>query len=81
MNVKNLTISIPGDVYRLARVRAAEEGTSVSALVTRYLRRLSDEDAAFDRLAALEQRLRTQIEQFRGGDRLDRQAAHERAFR
>jgi hypothetical protein len=30
--MKNLTVAVPGDVYRQARVRAAEQGTSVSAL-------------------------------------------------
>jgi predicted nucleic acid-binding protein len=36
--VKNVTVSIPDDVYRAARVRAAEEGSSLSSLVAGYLR-------------------------------------------
>lgn len=40
--MKNLTVTIPDDVYRDARIRAAERGTSVSALVADYLRSLSD---------------------------------------
>ena len=35
--MKNITVSIDDETYRLARVRAAEEGTSVSALVRDYL--------------------------------------------
>ena len=35
--MKNITVSIDEETYRLSRVRAAELGTSVSALVRRYL--------------------------------------------
>ena len=47
----NITVSVPDDVYRAARVRAAERGSSVSSLVADYLRSLSDRDAeiALDR--------------------------------
>lgn len=45
MNVKNITVSIDEETHRLARVRAAELGTSVAALV-----RLADQTAASRRL-------------------------------
>ena len=35
--VKNLTIALDDETYRRARVRAAEAGTSVSAMVKRFL--------------------------------------------
>jgi hypothetical protein len=35
--VKNITVSVPDDVYRNARVNAAQRDTSVSALVVAYL--------------------------------------------
>lgn len=35
--MKNITVSIDDDCHRLARIRAAELGTSVSALVRSYL--------------------------------------------
>ena len=38
--MKNITVSIEDDCHRLARIRAAELGTSVSALVRAYLRSL-----------------------------------------
>ena len=38
--MKNITVSIDDDTHRLARVRAAELDTSVSALVRDYLRSL-----------------------------------------
>ncbi len=77
----NITVSVPEDVYRAARVRAAEQGSSVSALVADYLRSLSDREAAFVRLEAQQQRVQRQIERFSARDRLDRGALHERAVR
>jgi hypothetical protein len=47
--MKNITVSVPDDVYRAARIRAAERGSSVSALVSDYLRSLSDRDAELAR--------------------------------
>ena len=38
--MKNITVSIDDDCHRLARIRAAELGTSISALVRAYLRNL-----------------------------------------
>ncbi len=77
----NITVSVPDDVYRAARIRAAERGSSVSGLVTDYLRSLSDRDAEFARLEAQQRRIQDQISSFSGGDRLDRDALHSRAVR
>jgi len=79
--VPNITVSVPDDVYRAARIRAAEEGSSVSALVAEYLRSLSERDAEFARLEAQQRRVQDQIERFKAGDRLDREELHERAVR
>ena len=35
--MKNITVSLYDDVYRRARIKAAELDTSVSALVKKYL--------------------------------------------
>ena len=35
--MKNITVSVDEETYRLARITAAERGTSVSALVREYL--------------------------------------------
>jgi hypothetical protein len=40
--MKNITLAIDDDAYRIARVRAAELGTSVSAMVKDYLSGLAD---------------------------------------
>jgi plasmid stability protein len=79
--VKNITVAIPDEIYREARIRAAERGSSVSALVANYLRSLSDEGGEFARLAALQGDVQAEIRDFRAADRLDRDAAHQRALR
>ncbi len=77
----NITVSVPDDVYRAARVRAAERGDSVSGLVTEYLRALSEKDAEFARLEAQQHSVQAQIERFSGSDRLSREELHARAVR
>ena len=79
--MKNITISVPDDVYREARIRAAERGSSVSALVAEYLRALSDREAEFDRLEAQQRQVQGEIERFSARDRLDRDEIHARAVR
>ena len=79
--MKNITVTVPDDVYRNARIRAAERGTSVSALVGEYLRSLSGREAEFSRLEAQQQQILSQISRFRAGDRLDRDQLHDRAVR
>lgn len=79
--MKNITVAVPEHVHRAARVAAAEQGTSVSALVARYLERLSETNDEFERLEALQHRVQAEITDFRGGDRLDRDQAHDRALR
>ena len=42
--MKNITVSVDEETHRLARIRAAELDTSVSALVRDYLKSLVEED-------------------------------------
>jgi hypothetical protein len=79
--VKNITVSVPDDVYREARIRAAERGSSVSGLVAEYLQSLSEQDSEFTRLEAQQRQVQDQIVRFRAGDRLDRDEIHGRAVR
>jgi plasmid stability protein len=79
--MKNITVSVPEDVYRAARIRAAEDGSSVSALVTHYLRSLEERESEFSRLEALQDQVLGEIDRFRGGDRLGRDELHRRALR
>lgn len=39
--MRNITVSVDDETYRLARIRAAERGTSVSAMVREYLKGLT----------------------------------------
>jgi plasmid stability protein len=79
--MKNITVSVPDDVYRDARIRAAERGSSVSAMVTDYLRSLSGRDADFARLQEQQRRIQRQIRRFRASDRIGRDEIHDRAIR
>ena len=79
--MKNITVTVPDDVYRRARVRAAEQGRSVSALVADFLRSLADDDTEFKRLEALQKQLMAEITNFSGSVRLSRDDLHNRALR
>jgi plasmid stability protein len=79
-DVKNITVTVPDEVYRRARVRAAEQGRSVSALVAEFLSGLSDdEETRFARLEALQDRVLAGITDFNASDRLTREQLHDRS--
>jgi len=63
--VKNITVSVPDEVYRNARVAAAQRDTSVSALVVAYLEQLSGRMDEFARLETLQHEVQAGIRQFR----------------
>jgi plasmid stability protein len=76
--VKNLTVSLPEEIYRRARIKAAERNTSVSALVREFLMELGEGDSDFDRRKKLQDEVLAAIKKFRAGDRLSRDEAHDR---
>lgn len=78
MNVKNITVTLDDETYRRARIKAAELGTSVSALVKRHLIELAGSESEFERLERLERTLREHITSFRARDRLSHAEVHER---
>ena len=77
--MKNITVSVPDEVYHDARIAAAQRDTSVSALVVAYLQRLSGWMEEFARLEALQHEVQAEIGQFRAVDRLGRDEVHDRA--
>lgn len=79
--MKNVTVSVPDEVYRQARIRAVELGKSLSALVAEFLNSLSERESEFVRLEAKQQRVQAEIRRFRAGDRLNRDEVHDRAVR
>ena len=78
MSVKNITVSVDDEIYRRARMKAAEQDTSVSALVRRFLVNLAAGETETERLKRQERELRERITKFRGGDRMGRDAVHRR---
>jgi len=76
--MKNITVSVPDDVHRRARIKAAERDTSVSALVREFLIGLAEEESEFERCRRLQAEVIATIKRFRAGDRVSRDEAHER---
>jgi hypothetical protein len=76
--VKNVTISLPDEVYRRARVKAAERDTSLSAIVREFLMKLGSDESDFERGKRLQQEVSATIRRFRASDRLTRSQVHDR---
>ena len=76
--VKNITVSIPEEVYRQARIKAAERDTSVSAMVREFLLSQSGDESDFERRRRLQTEVLASIGSFRAGDRMSRDQSHER---
>lgn len=55
--MKNITLKIDDETYRKARIRAAQEGTSVSAMVKQFLAKQAGEEDEQEtrRVAALDE--------------------------
>jgi hypothetical protein len=79
--VKNVTIALPAEVYRRARIKAAQRDTSLSALVRDYLIGVAREDSDFERRKRLQDEVLRSIRRFRAANRLKREALHERPRR
>jgi plasmid stability protein len=76
--VKNITVSVDDETYRRARIKAAEQATSVSSLVRGFLTTLASGETETERLKREERTLRTHIAAFKASDRLSRDEVHER---
>jgi hypothetical protein len=76
--VKNITVSLPDDVYRRARIKAAEQDTSVSALVREFLWRVANDPGDAERRRQLQDDVIASITTFKAGDRLGRPDVHKR---
>jgi plasmid stability protein len=76
--VKNITVSLPDDVYRRARITAAERDTSLSAMVRDFLMKLGQEETDSERRKRLQAHVLSTVRRFRAGDRLTRDQVHER---
>ena len=79
--MKNITVSLEDEIYRRARIKAAENNTSVSALVKGFLTQLTTAESDTDRRKRLQNETLIAIratQSFRAADRLSRDDLHER---
>ncbi len=76
--MKNITVSVDDETYRRARIKAAEQDTSVSAMVRKFLTEMATGESEFERLKRLEIETRAKIKDFRAGDILPRDELYER---
>lgn len=83
--MKNITVSIDDDLYRAARIKAAEQSTSISSLFKGFLMHLTGSEGSeteFQRLAREELELRAELRARRLGlssaHNLSRDELHDR---
>jgi uncharacterized protein YdaU (DUF1376 family) len=76
--VRNITVSLDDEIYRQARMIAAERDTSISALVKEFLLALGSGGSHVERLKREERALRERITSFRASDKLSRDELHDR---
>ena len=76
--MKNVTVSIDEELQRRAGIRAAELGTSLSAVVRDFLIAFAGGETDFERRKRLEHETIASITAFRAGDRLTREETHDR---
>ena len=76
--MKNITVSVDDDLYRRARVKAAEMDSSISALFKEFLLQLTNGESDFDRRKRLERETIAAIRDFSAADRLSRDELHDR---
>jgi plasmid stability protein len=79
--VPNITVSLPEDVYRRARIRAAEQNVSLSALVRRILLDVGSAETDFERRKRLQDEVLASVSRFSAAKRLSRDKVHARALR
>jgi predicted transcriptional regulator len=76
--MKNITVSLNDEIYRRARMIAAQRDTSVSALVKQFLVELASGETETEQLKREERALRESISDFDASDRLSRDDVHRR---
>lgn len=76
--MRNITVTVPEETYRKAKIRAAELDTSVSALVRDFLEKVAQTESDFDRRRRLQDEVLATVTRFRAGDRLSRDKVHDR---
>ncbi len=76
--MKNITVAIDDDTYRFARIKAAERGTSVSAMVREYLAGLAEPQTGRETLREIIESIRAEGGGINPADNLTREELHQR---
>lgn len=80
--MKNITVTVDDDLYHRARIRAAEQRSTLSALVRAFLLTLVGEEPAFERMRREQNeaiaRIRAAHPGFSAANRLTRDEANAR---
>ncbi|MDK3157491.1 hypothetical protein QPK87_13025 [Kamptonema cortianum] len=76
--MKNITVSVSDDVYRSARIKAAENDTSVSMLVTGFLKNLAGQKSEFEVRKEKMNELFSRKRTFKVGAKISRDKLHDR---
>lgn len=79
--MKNITVTVDDELYRMARVKAAERDTSVSSLVREFLKSLSEGESDFDRRKRLQDEILATLqsrEPVEAAPRMSRDEVHDR---
>jgi len=79
--MKNITVSLDDEIYRRARIKAAEQNSSVSALVRGFLVQLTTGETETERRKRLQAETIAAIraqQTFRAANRLSRDDLHDR---
>ena len=76
--MKNITVAIDDETYRLARIRAAEQSTSVSAMVKEFLISLTGTGPSREKLRDIIESIRAGGGGIDPSDNLTREELHDR---
>ena len=76
--MKNITVTLGDLLYRRARIRAAEQDTSVSAVVREFLTKFAGGETDFERRKRLERETLASIRSFSASRALGRDELHDR---
>lgn len=77
-DMRKITIFVDDEIYRRARVKAAEMDSSISAFFRDFLLQLTNGESDFERRKRLERETIALIREFSAADRLGRDELHDR---
>lgn len=76
--MKNITVTVDDELHRRARMRAAEQATTVTSVVRDFLEGYCRGETEYDRRKQLECETLNRIKHFSAAERLSREDVHDR---